>query len=138
MQATQKMSTHLPSEKEYNFRVKVNYNNGAITVHGPNTHSAMPFPAFRHPQTPMTYGPQPIVYPLPVPIAEHPLQVKQPFLPCSPSSFSISTSPSIFPENIKTNQVINNPNMCASGVRSTNSAPTEFHRESQSLKSNEK
>lgn len=39
-------------EREYNFKVKVNYHNGAVTVHGPSAHQPI-----QHPMSPTHFTP---------------------------------------------------------------------------------
>lgn len=119
MQAPLRPPTHFSGEQEYNFRVKVNYNNGAITVHGPQSHLPTPTASFPHPPIPLSHTqPHP---PQPVPLFRAPVPYSPGLLPYSPSCFSLSTSPSQEPAGQK---MRGSSDMQVSGVGSISSAPT--------------
>lgn len=89
---------HFPSEQEYNFRVKVNYNNGAISVHGPPNYNQPPIPQMSIPQHPMSYVPS-ISSPQHMPVFRQSLPMNQNYLRYSPSFSASTASHSQFPEN---------------------------------------
>ena len=80
----------IPTEQEYNFRVKVNHNNGAVTVHGPTVHTAPPAltPLIGPSHFPINYAP---IYPQQLPIIRQNMPINQPY-PRYSAPFSISTA----------------------------------------------
>lgn len=89
---------HFPIEQEYNFKVKVNYNNGAISLHGPATHIQAPTPQMSVPQYPINYV-QPFAPSHPIPVFRQNVPLNQNYLRYSPSFSASTASHSQFPEN---------------------------------------